>query len=80
MSNYLQGYIVFNNQDGDEIIVDEFSLEQGFAEDGIYIALNDDLRVEITVLPDGECRIDWDNKEKYSLDPIDNPNGYENLK
>lgn len=85
MADYLRGEIVFIDKDDNQIFVNDFSLEEGNARNGLYIGKseNDELNVVVSVnYVDGieEYHISWNNEDEYKLDSSENKEGYENLK
>lgn len=78
----LQGQIAFLDKNTDEqIIVDNFGLEEGNATNGVYVGKSGDLRVEVSVKRTGDedvYHITWDTK-KYELDTDENREAHDNL-
>lgn len=80
MADYLKGYIDFIDTHSNVVRIENFDLEDGNVNDGVYVAKDEetDLRVEVSV-KDELCRISWNKTEEFQLDPIENPEGTENL-
>lgn len=77
MADYLRGEIVFIDKDDNQIFVNDFSLEEGNARNGLYIGKseNDELNVTVSInYVDGieEYHISWNNEDEYQLDSSEN--------